>query len=69
MLGVLLGVVVVDVDGVLLVAVALLDAVDAVGLRIVPELEEGRGLVDAAPAVHLELRAVEEARVVQLVPI
>ena len=45
----------------LLVAVALLDAVDAVGLRIVPELEEGRSLVDAAPAVHLDVAGLAGA--------
>ena len=53
--GVLLGIVVIDIDGVLFVAIALLDAVDAVGLWVVTELEEGRSLVNTAPSIHLDV--------------
>jgi hypothetical protein len=53
--GVLLGIVVIDIDGVLFVAIALLDAVDAVGLWVMTELEEGRSLVNTAPSIHLDV--------------
>ena len=59
--GVLLGIVVVNIDGVLLAAIALLDAVDAVGLRVVTELEERGRLIDASPSIHLDVAGLAGA--------